>query len=121
MTIETPNLNDEIEVTPEQYQAFHDEARDSGAYAWRGWSLLIGMSLVAVGSLGLYALKPWGPRLASLGATVALIGGSVGGFDSGRRRGGHGGCSWTRKPTWLWLQRHDWSLLGDGGHAPVQS
>ena len=24
MTIETPNLNDEIEVTPEQYQAFHD-------------------------------------------------------------------------------------------------
>lgn len=80
MTIETPNLNDEIEVTPEQYQAFHDEARDSGAYAWRGWSLVIGMTSVAVGSLGLYALKPWGPRLASLGAIVALVGGSVGGF-----------------------------------------
>ena len=39
MTIETPNLNDDVEITPEQYQAFHDEARDSGAYAWRGYSL----------------------------------------------------------------------------------
>ncbi len=80
MTIETPNLNDDVEVTPEQYQAFHDEARDSGAYAWRGWSLVAGMSLVVIGSVGLYALKPWGARLSCLGAVVGLVGGSIGGF-----------------------------------------
>ncbi len=80
LTIETPNLNDDVEVTPEQYQAFHDEARESGAYAWRGISLVAGMSLVAVGSIGLYALKPWGPRLSVVGAAVAVVGGSIGGY-----------------------------------------
>ena len=80
MTIETPNLNDEIEVTPEQYQAFHDEARESGAYAWRGWSLVVGMSFVAMGSVGLFLLKSWGPRLSTVGAAVALVGGSIGGL-----------------------------------------
>ena len=64
MTIETPNLNDEIEVTP-------DNTRPS--MTKRGTAVrtlgAVGRSssacLVAVGSLGLYALKPWGPRLAS--------------------------------------------------------
>jgi len=78
-TIKTPNLSGD-EVTVEQYEAFHDLARDNGAYALRGWSLTVGMSLVLIGAVGLYRLRLWGPRLASAGALVSTVGATVAGF-----------------------------------------
>ena len=78
-TIKTPNLSGD-EVTVEQYEAFHDLARQNGAYALRGWSLTVGMSMVLVGAAGLFRLQLWGPRLASVGALVATVGSTVAGF-----------------------------------------
>lgn len=79
MTIETPQQSGD-DITVEDYEAFHDLAKERGAYAWRGWSMSVGMGLVAIGAVGLFFLKPWGPQLAVIGATLSLVGGVVAGF-----------------------------------------
>ena len=66
MTIETPQQSGD-DITVEDYEAFHDLAKERGAYAWRGWSMSVGMGLVAIGAVGLFLLKPWGPQLAVAG------------------------------------------------------
>ena len=62
-------------ITDEEYQEFHDEARDSGAYSLRGWSVLVGGLAVAVGGIQIFRLKSIGVKLALGGATIAAIGG----------------------------------------------
>ena len=49
--LETPNSQSETPITPEQYQQFHDDARDSGGYLIRSIGLFISGSLVLFGSV----------------------------------------------------------------------
>lgn len=62
-------------VTDEQYQEFHDEARESGAYSIRGWSVMIGGIAIAIGGFFLFKLNSVGVKCAISGATFAAIGG----------------------------------------------
>lgn len=62
-------------VTDEQYQEFHDEARESGAYSIRGWSVMIGGLAIGIGGFFLFKLKSVGVKYAISGATFAAIGG----------------------------------------------
>ena len=63
--LQTPNsqAGDEDEVTVEQYQEFHDAARESGGYLLRAVGLGIAVSLMFIGSILLFGLKPLGAWL----------------------------------------------------------
>ena len=62
-------------ITDQEYQDFHDEARDSGAYTIRGWSVMTGAVLVLVGGILLFRLKSIGAKLTIAGSVIAAIGG----------------------------------------------
>ena len=62
-------------ITDEEYQDFHDEARDGGAYALRGWSVMVGSILIILGGVLLFKLNIHGPKFALLGSGIAAIGG----------------------------------------------
>ena len=62
-------------VTDEEYQGFHDDARDGGAYALRGWSVMVGSILIVLGGVLLFKLNINGPKFALLGSGIAAIGG----------------------------------------------
>ena len=70
--------NQEIDITEEDYQEYHDEIRDNGAYSVRGYSLMIGGILVLVGGFMLFRLKLLGVKLAITGSLLGLIGGFAG-------------------------------------------
>jgi len=63
------------EITDEEYQEFHDKARDSGAYSIRGWSIMIGAVLIFVGGILLFRLNGQGSKLAIGGCLLAALGG----------------------------------------------
>ena len=67
--------NDEVNVTIEEYQEFHDEIRDNGYYTIRGYSLTIGGGLLIVGGVMLFRLNAIGAKLSITGAIIGLIGG----------------------------------------------
>jgi hypothetical protein len=67
--------NQELNITAEDYQEYHDEVRDSGAYSVRGYSLLAGGLLVLAGGFLLFRLNILGVKLSILGSIVGLIGG----------------------------------------------
>ena len=76
----TPNsqADDADDITVEQYQEFHDQARDSGGYGLRAGGLAIGTLLMFVGSISLFQLKPWGAWLNVAGAVIGLVAGVAG-------------------------------------------
>ena len=76
----TPNsqADDADDLTVEQYQEFHDQARDSGGYALRAGGLAIGTLLMFVGSILLFQLKPLGAWLNVAGAGIGLVAGVAG-------------------------------------------
>ena len=76
----TPNsqADDADDITVEQYQEFHDQARDSGGYGLRAGGLAIGTLLMFVGSIFLFQLKPWGAWLNVAGAVIGLVAGVAG-------------------------------------------
>ena len=76
--LETPNSQSETPITPEQYQQFHDDARDSGGYLIRSVGLFISGSLVLFGSVNLFRLLSSGPKIATLGAGIGFISGLYG-------------------------------------------
>ena len=76
--LETPNSQSETPITPEQYQQFHDDARDSGGYLIRAIGLFISGSLVLFGSVNLFRLLSSGPKIATLGAGIGFISGLYG-------------------------------------------
>lgn len=76
--LETPNSQSETPITPEQYQQFHDDARDSGGYFIRSIGLFISGSLVLFGSVNLFRLLSSGPKIATLGAGIGFISGLYG-------------------------------------------
>jgi len=76
--LETPNSQSETPITPEQYQQFHDDARNSGGYLIRSIGLFISGSLVLFGSVNLFRLLSSGPKIATLGAGIGFISGLYG-------------------------------------------
>ena len=70
--------NQELDITAEDYQEYHDDVRDEGAYSVRGYSLMVGGLLVLVGGFMLFKLKLLGVKLAISGSSLGLIGGFTG-------------------------------------------
>lgn len=65
-------------ISTEQYQTFHDAARESGGYALRGYGLLIASLLLFVGGVMLIFLNGFGAKMALSGASIGLITGIAG-------------------------------------------
>ena len=76
--LETPNRQSDDPITNEQYQQFHDDARDSGAYLIRAIGLAVSGSLVVFGSINLYRLYSSGPKIATTGAVIGFVSGFYG-------------------------------------------
>ena len=76
--LETPNSQSDNPITNEQYQQFHDDARDSGAYLIRAIGLADSGSLVVFGSINLYRLYSSGPKIATTGAVIGFVSGLYG-------------------------------------------
>ena len=76
--LETPNSQSDNPITNEQYQQFHDDARDSGAYLIRAIGLAVSGSLVVFGSINLYRLYSSGPKIATTGAVIGFVSGLYG-------------------------------------------
>ena len=70
--------NLEVNITEDEYQDYHDEVRESGAYSLRGYSLLIGGIMVLIGGVLLYTLRSSGAKLSTLGSSIGLVGGFYG-------------------------------------------
>ncbi len=70
--------NLEVNITEDEYQDYHDEVRESGAYSVRGYSLLIGGVMVLIGGVLLYTLRSSGAKLSTLGSSIGLVGGFYG-------------------------------------------
>jgi len=66
------------DISTEQYQTFHDAARESGGYALRGYGLLIASLLLFVGGGMLIFLNGFGAKIALGGASIGLITGIAG-------------------------------------------
>ena len=76
--LETPNSQSDTPITNEQYQQFHDDARDSGAYLIRAIGLAVSGLLVVFGSINLYRLYSSGPKIATTGAVIGFVSGLYG-------------------------------------------
>ena len=70
--------NNDVNVTAEDYQEYHDKIRDDGSYSIRGYSLVVGGVLLVVGGVLLFRLNVLGVKLSLGGSTLGLLGG-VGG------------------------------------------
>ena len=73
-----PHQDQDVNVTVEEYQIYHDELKKDGAYTVRGISFSVGGLLVLVGSILLYKLKSIGAKLSVSGAVIGLGGGYFG-------------------------------------------
>ena len=78
--LETPNSQDGVNITDEQLQNFHDDARDSGAYVIRATSLFASSVLLFVGAIYLLQLRAIGSMLATIGASIGFVGGVLGSY-----------------------------------------
>jgi len=76
--LETPNSQSDTPITPEEYQQFHDDARDSNGYLIRSIGLFISGTLVTIGSINLFRLLSSGPKIATLGAGIGFVTGLYG-------------------------------------------
>ena len=60
------------DISAEQYQSFHDAARESGGYAIRGYGLAIASIMLFLGGGALLFLKGAGAKLAVGGAVLGM-------------------------------------------------
>ena len=67
--------NQDINITEEEYQEYHDDVRDDGAYSVRGYSLMVGGALVLSGGFLLFRLNMLGVKLSLAGSIIGLRGG----------------------------------------------
>ncbi len=74
--LETPNADVDTEITNEDYQKFHDSARQG--YLIRAAGLAISGSLIVIGSPFLYSLNKKGAYLGIEGAAIGLVTGVIG-------------------------------------------
>ena len=80
LLLSTPNSQGDgtEDVSVEQYQTFHDAARESGGYAVRGYGLGIASIMLFVGGSMLLFLKGSGAKLALGGVGVGITSGITG-------------------------------------------
>ena len=76
--------NNDVNVTAEDYQEYHDKIRDDGSYSIRGYSLVIGGALLIVGGVLLFRLNMLGVKLSLGGAILGLLGGVSGSWMMAR-------------------------------------
>ena len=74
--LETPNSDIDTEITIEEYQDFHDSARQG--YLIRAAGLAISGSLIVIGAPFLYSLNKKGAYLGIEGAAIGLVTGVIG-------------------------------------------
>ena len=74
--IATPNSHGD-DISIEDYQGYHDELRNNGAYQLLGYSLVCGMSLVLIGAVLIRFFHKEGVYVATTGASFSLIGGVI--------------------------------------------
>ena len=67
--------NQDINITEEEYQEYHDDVRYDGAYSVRGYSLMVGGALVLSGGFLLFRLNMLGVKLSLAGSIIGLLGG----------------------------------------------
>lgn len=67
--------NNDVNVSAEEYQEYHDKIRDDGAYSIRGYSLVIGGVVIIVGGVLLFRLNMLGVKMSIGGAILGLFGG----------------------------------------------
>jgi hypothetical protein len=78
------NSQDGDELTVEDYQNFHDAARDSGGYLLRASGLGLGAVLIFIGAPLLFKLNPFGAKLSIAGASIGFLGGVAGSYQLNR-------------------------------------
>ncbi len=80
MILDVPNSQGDgtEDISVEQYQKFHDAARDSGGYAVRGYGLGIASIMLFLGGGMLLFLKGSGAKIALGGATLGMGSGITG-------------------------------------------
>jgi len=80
LLLSTPNSQGDgtEDISVEQYQIFHDAARESGGYAVRGYGLGLASLMVLFGGGMLLFLKGSGAKLALGGATLGMVSGITG-------------------------------------------
>lgn len=73
--LQVPNSQGDgtTDVSPEQYQTFHDAARDSGGYAVRGYGFVLSSIMLFVGGIMLFFLKGSGAKLSLAGAGIGMV------------------------------------------------
>jgi len=76
LILETPNSDIDTEITNEEYQEFHDSARQG--YLIRAAGLAISGSLIVIGAPFLYSLNKKGAYLGIEGAAIGLVTGVIG-------------------------------------------
>lgn len=76
IVLETPNSNVDTEITSEDYQEFHDSARQG--YLIRAAGLAISGLLIVIGSPYLFMLNKKGALLGIEGAGIGLVTGVLG-------------------------------------------
>ena len=77
----TLNSQSEVELSVDEYQSFHDAARDSGGYLIRAIGLGLAAIMILIGAPLLFKLNPLGAKLSIAGATIGFIGGVVGSYQ----------------------------------------
>lgn len=75
------NSQDGEELSVEDYQNFHDAARDSGGYLLRASGLGLGAVLMLIGGPLLFKLNPLGAKLSIAGASIGFLGGVAGSYQ----------------------------------------
>tara|TARA_B100001093_G_scaffold508367_1_gene570417 strand:- start:3273 stop:4010 length:738 start_codon:yes stop_codon:yes gene_type:complete len=75
MLLVTPNSQGDgsDNVSVEQYQEFHDAARESGGYALRGYGLGVSSIMLLVGGTLLFFLNGSGAKLSLGGAVTGMV------------------------------------------------
>ena len=76
--LEAPNSQSDTPITNEEYQQFHDDARESGGYLIRSIGLFISGTLITIGSINLFRLLKSGPKIATTGAGIGFVSGLYG-------------------------------------------
>ena len=77
----TLNSQDGEELSVDDYQNFHDAARDSGGYLIRAIGLGLAAILILIGAPLLFKLNPLGAKLSIAGATIGFFGGVAGSYQ----------------------------------------
>ena len=79
--LKTLNAQGGEQLSVDDYQTFHDTARESGGFLIRAIGLGLAAILIMIGAPLLFKLNPLGAKLSIAGATIGFVGGVVGSYQ----------------------------------------